>query len=93
MNRKLKPLFNELKRKIDSTKAESHRIRAILPEENKTELMIHEFEVLKDNFKEVFHKQKRIKSRIVQIEEKQDSTSRARVSFLHEVDSLLNRFR
>lgn len=32
MTRKLKPMFNDLKSKIDSTKAESHRIRAILPE-------------------------------------------------------------
>lgn len=31
MMRKLKPMFNELKRKIDSTKAETHKIRAILP--------------------------------------------------------------
>jgi len=67
MARRLKPLFNELKRKIDNTKAETHRIRAILPEENKTELMIHEFEVLKDNFKAFYNKQKRTKNKIVGI--------------------------
>jgi len=29
--RNLKPMFNQLKMKIDSTKAETHKIRAILP--------------------------------------------------------------
>ena len=30
--RNLKPIFNYLKRKIDTIKAETHKIRAILPE-------------------------------------------------------------
>lgn len=59
--RKLKPIFDDLKKKIDSTKAKNREIKTILPQENKTELMIHEFELVKDSFKEFYKKQRKIK--------------------------------
>ena len=39
--KRLKPVFETLKVKIDKSKAHSKRIKNILPQENKTELMIH----------------------------------------------------
>lgn len=39
--KRLKPVFHDLKNKIDQTKAYSKLIKNILPQSNKTELMIH----------------------------------------------------
>lgn len=93
VTRKLKPLFNRLKKNIDEVKSESRTIKATLPEENKTENMIHEFEVLKDNFKQVYAKQKQVKRKIESIEENYDGKGRARTRFLSEVESVLNKYK
>ena len=39
--KKLKPVFENLKIKIDGVKAHNKHIKNILPQSNKTELMIH----------------------------------------------------
>lgn len=39
--KKLRPVFENLKNKIDQTKAHTRQIKSILPQSNKTELMIH----------------------------------------------------
>lgn len=93
VTRRLKPLFNRLKEKIDAIKSDSRTIKATLLEENKTENMIHEFEVLKDNFKQVYAKQKQVKRKIESIEENFDRKGRARTRFLSEVESVLNKFK
>lgn len=66
--KRLKPVFQNIKVKIDNTKVNAKRIKNILPQENKTELMIHEFELVRDNFKAMFREQRKIKQKIDKIE-------------------------
>jgi hypothetical protein len=92
--KRLKPVFEDLKRKIDMTKAHNRWIRSILPQENKTELMIHEFELVKDTFKEVYNKQQKIRQKIGKIEQLKGRkiNDEVRKSFMSEVGSLIHRY-
>jgi len=64
ITRKLKPYFVELKKKIDSAKTKYKGKKSILPSENITEEMIRSFEYLKDNFKEIYAWQHKLKHKI-----------------------------
>ena len=66
---KLKPIFETLKTKIDMAKVDHRYIKNILPQQNKTELMIHEFELVRDNFRQFYATQQKIKQKIEKIED------------------------
>lgn len=54
--------------------------------------MIHEFELVKDNFKEIYNKQHKIKQKISKIENlKGDQMKQVRQSFLNEVFSIISK--
>lgn len=68
---------------MDVAKAHHKRIKAIVPNETITEEMIKSFELLKDNFKEIYSMQKKVKRKIEQMEERKDFRySEMRKSFI-----------
>lgn len=83
IGRKLRPTFVEMKRRMDVAKAHHKRIKAIVPTETITEEMIKSFELLKDNFKEIYSMQRKVKRKIEQMEEREDFCySEMRKSFI-----------
>lgn len=67
VSRKLKPHFVNLKQKIDVAKSHYKHVKSIIPTETITEEMIKSFELLKDNFKEIYKMQYRVKRKIEQM--------------------------
>ena len=56
--------------------------------------MIHEFELVKDNFKEIYNKQNKIKQKITKIESlKGDQMKKVRQSFINEVFSIISKIK
>jgi hypothetical protein len=67
VGRKLKPRFEVLKGCIDAAKAHHKRIKSIVPTETITEEMTRSFELLKDNFKDIYNMQRKVKRKIEQM--------------------------
>lgn len=67
VGRKMKPRFEALKGSIDVAKAHHKRIKSIVPSETITEEMTRSFELLKDNFKDIYSMQRKVKRKIEQM--------------------------
>ena len=67
----MRPIFENLKQKIDKTKTYHKKIKSILPTDNNSEEMIRQFEIIKDNFREFYIRQRKIKDKIEKIEREQ----------------------
>jgi phage shock protein A len=92
VGKKLKPNFVILKQKIDVTKSHHKRVKAIIPNETITEEMIKSFELLKDNFKEIYNMQHQVKHKIEQMEGRQDfKHEEMRKSFIDEVSNIMTK--
>lgn len=82
----LRPIFENLKEKIDNTKTYHKKIKSILPTNNNSEEMIRQFEIIKDNFREFYIRQRRIKDKIEKMEREQEGQLGAvRANFLLQV--------
>ena len=75
------------------TKADNRYIKAILPQQNKTELMIHEFELVRDNFRQFYATQQKIKLKIEKIEDMKGKTVNEEVhsTFMNMVKELIDK--
>lgn len=76
--------------------AKSHhkRIKSIVPVETITEEMMRSFELLKDNFKDIYSMQRRVKRKIEQMEARTDFRhEEMRRSFIDEVSNLMHKVR
>lgn len=67
LGRKLKPRFEVLKASIDAAKSHQKHIKSIVPTETITEEMTRSFELLKDNFKDIYNMQRKVKRKIEQM--------------------------
>ncbi len=65
-----------------------------MPTETITEEMIHSFELLKDNFKDIYNMQRKVKHKIEQMEARADFRhDEMRRSFIDEVSNIMHKVR
>lgn len=76
-----------LKLRVDSVKSQTRQIKSLVNTDNIVSEMSRLFYILKDNFKEVFAGQVKLKDQI----QKARAIERDRLSFIHEVSNMISR--